>query len=131
MSIGDPLSDMLTRIRNAVAVGRENVSMPGSKLIVEVARVMKSEGYIQGYVQEGDVKKTLTLNLKYSEQMEPSIRGLARYSKSGLRKYSGASDIPRVLGGLGISILSTSSGVMSDREARAKHTGGEILCTVW
>lgn len=131
MSVGDPLSDMLTRIRNAVATGHESVSMPGSKMTTEIARVMKAEGYIRGYQLSGELKKTLTLKLRYDEAMEPSIRGLKRISKSGLRRYCGADGIPRVLGGLGTAILSTSAGVMSDKEARAKHTGGEILCTIW
>lgn len=129
--IGDPIADMLTRIRNAVAIGREQVTMPGSKLKADVARVMKTEGYIKDYHMEGDVKKTLTVHLRYSEVMEPAIRGLKRVSKSGLRRYSASADIPRVLDGLGTAILSTSAGVMSDKEARAKHTGGEILCSVW
>jgi len=129
--IGDPLSDMLTRIRNAVATGAQSVTMPGSSLKAEVARVMKAEGYIRDYLLEGDVKKTLTLHLRYGEGLESSIRGLKRVSKSGLRRYCSADDLPRVLGGLGTAILSTSAGVMSDKEAKAKHTGGEILCTVW
>ncbi len=131
MSAGDPLSDMLTRVRNAVATGHERVSMPESKLKVEIARVMKTEGYIRDYVVDGSGKRTLTVYLRYGEGLEPSIRGLKRVSKPGLRQYCGAGDIPRVLGGLGIAILSTSAGVMTDKEARAKHTGGEILCTVW
>ncbi len=131
MSVGDPLSDMLTRIRNAVATGREQVSMPGSKMTVEVARVMKSEGFIRDYLLTGDLKKTLTLTLRYDDALEPAIRGLKRVSKSGLRRYCSVEGLPRVLGGLGIAILSTSAGVMSDKEAKAKHTGGEILCTIW
>ncbi|HAS81304.1 MAG TPA: 30S ribosomal protein S8 [Verrucomicrobia bacterium] len=131
MSVGDPLSDMLTRIRNAVATGREQVSMPGSKMTAEVARVMKSEGFIRDYLLTGDLKKTLTLTLRYDDSLEPAIRGLKRVSKSGLRRYCSVEGLPRVLGGLGIAILSTSAGVMSDKEAKAKHTGGEILCTIW
>ena len=129
--IGDPLSDMLTRIRNAVATGALSVVMPGSALKAEIARVMKAEGYIRDFQLAGDGKKTLTVHLRYGEGLEPSIRGLKRVSKSGLRRYCGVDDLPRVLGGLGMAILSTSAGVMSDKEARAKHTGGEILCTVW
>jgi small subunit ribosomal protein S8 len=129
--IGDPIADMLTRIRNAVAVGREDVTMPGSRMKADIARVMKTEGYINDYVMDGDVKKTLTLKLRYTDQLEPAIRGLKRVSKSGLRRYSASADIPRVLDGLGTAILSTSAGVMSDKEARAKNTGGEILCSVW
>jgi small subunit ribosomal protein S8 len=122
---------MLTRIRNAVATGAQSVAMPGSALKAEIARVMKAEGYIRDFQLAGDGKKTLTVHLRYGEGLEPSIRGLKRVSKSGLRRYCGVDDLPRVLGGLGIAILSTSAGVMSDKEARAKHTGGEILCTVW
>ena len=125
------MSDMLTRVRNAVAVGRDQVSMPGSRLKAEIARVMKAEGYIRDFVMDGGVKKTLTIHLRYGERRDPAIRGLSRCSKSGLRRYCGADDVPRVLGGLGTAILSTSGGVMSDKEARAKHAGGEILCTIW
>jgi small subunit ribosomal protein S8 len=131
MSLSDPLADMLTRMRNAIAVGHEKVSMPSSKLKGEVARVMKTEGLIRDYVVEGAVQKTLTVYLKYLDGYEPTIRGLKRFSKQGLRKYSGADEIPKVLGGLGVAILSTSSGIMSDKEAREKHVGGEVLCTVW
>ncbi len=131
MSMSDPISDMLTRVRNAVSVGHEKVAIPHSKLKSEVARVMKSEGFIRDYVVEGGAKKTLTLYLKYAEGLEPAIRGLKRYSKPGLRRYCGSKEVPRVLGGLGVAILSTSSGVMSDKEARQKHVGGEVLCTVW
>lgn len=129
--ISDPLSDMLTRIRNAVANGAQNVTMPGSRLKAEVARVMKAEGYIDDYLMEGQLKKTLTIHLRYGKGLEPSIRGLKRVSKSGLRRYCSAEDLPRVLGGLGTAIMSTSAGVMSDKEAKARHTGGEILCTIW
>jgi small subunit ribosomal protein S8 len=131
MSLADPLSDMLTCIRNAVAVQHKTVSMPHSKLKAEIARVMKSEGFVKDFVVEGGLKKSLKLYLKYVDGYEPSIRGLQRYSKPGLRKYCGADDIPRVLGGLGVAILSTSSGIISDKEAREKHVGGEVLCTIW
>jgi small subunit ribosomal protein S8 len=131
MSLADPLSDMLTCIRNAVAVQHKTVSMPHSKLKGEIARVMKSEGFVRDFVVEGGFKKSLKIYLKYVDGYEPSIRGLKRYSKSGLRQYCGAEDIPRVLGGLGVAILSTSSGVISDKEAREKHVGGEVLCTIW
>ena len=131
MSLADPLADMLTCIRNAVAVGHKKVSMPHSRMKGEIVRVMKSEGFVRDFVVEGGLKKTLTVYLKYMDGTEPSIRGLQRYSKSGLRKYCGADDVPRVLGGLGVAILSTSSGIMSDKEAREKHVGGEVLCTIW
>jgi len=100
-------------------------------MTAEVARVMKSEGFIRDYLLTGDLKKTLTLTLRYDDSLEPAIRGLKRVSKSGLRRYCSVEGLPRVLGGLGIAILSTSAGVMSDKEAKAKHTGGEILCTIW
>lgn len=129
--IGDPIADMLTRIRNAVAIGREEVKMPGSKMKADIARVMKTEGYIKDYYMEGDVKKTLTVQLRYTDQLEPAICGLKRVSKSGYRQYSASADIPRVLDGLGTAILSTSAGIMSDKDAKAKNTGGEILCSVW
>jgi len=131
MSLADPLSDMLTCIRNAVAVGHKTVSMPHSKLKGEISRVMKSEGFVRDFVVEGTVKKSLTIYLKYVDGYEPAIRGLQRYSKPGLRKYCGAGDVPRVLGGLGVAILSTSSGILSDKEARQKNVGGEVLCTIW
>jgi len=97
----------------------------------EVARVMKAEGFVRDFVVEGGTKRSLMVYLKYVDGYEPAIRGLQRYSKPGLRKYCGADDVPRVLGGLGVAILSTSSGIMSDKEARQKHVGGEVLCTVW
>lgn len=131
MSSSDPLSDMLTRIRNAVAVNKTQTTMPSSKLKREVARVMKAEGYILDYAVTSDSKPTLTVFLRYGERQVPSIRGLKRISKPGLRRYCGASDMPRVLGGMGIAVVSTSQGLMTDKEARAKNTGGELLCEIW
>lgn len=131
MSWSDPIADMLTRIRNALAAGHEVVETPYSKLKGEIARVLKKEGYITDYAVEGGVQKTLRIYLKYAADRTPIIRGLRRESKSGLRQYVPTKDIPRVLGGLGISILSTSSGVMTDVEARAKGVGGERLCSIW
>ncbi len=132
MSVADPLSDMVTRIRNAVSVGKTRVSMPSSKLKTEVARVLKSEGFIRDFAMEDvDGKKTLTLFLRYGARRTPAIRGLRRISKPGLRKYSRASELPRILGGLGVAIVSTSQGLMTDKEARAKNAGGELLCAIW
>ncbi len=132
MSLSDPLADMLTRVRNALAAGHKTVDMPHSKLKAEVARVLKQEGYIADVVTEGGgVKKTLKVYLKYSDRLEPAIRGLVRESRSGLRKYCGAGDVPRVLGGMGIAILSTSAGIMTGLQARRRNIGGEILCSVW
>jgi len=132
MSLSDPIADMLTRIRNAHMAGHEVVEVPHSKLKGEITRVLKREGYINDYVVEGGVKKTLRLYLKYTgDESEPAIRGLKRESKLGLRSYVGADDVPQILGGLGIAILSTSSGIMTDREAREKHVGGEVLCSIW
>lgn len=132
MSVADPLSDMVTRIRNAVSVGKARVSMPSSKLKTEVARVMKSEGFIRDFaIEDVEGKKTLTLFLRYGARRTPAIRGLRRISKPGLRKYSRASELPRILGGLGVAIVSTSEGLMTDKEARAKNAGGELLCAIW
>ena len=132
MKITDPISDMLTRIRNGNTANKPQVSMPSSKVLVEVARVMKEEGYIEGYVVEETVpQKTLTVTLKYGEKRAKIIRGIKRVSKPGRRIYSKAEDLPRVLGGLGIAIISTSKGMMCDRDARKLGVGGEVICYVW
>lgn len=131
MSQSDPVADMLTSIRNAQAVGHELVEIRFSKLKGEIARILKKEGYITDFVSEGGVKRTLRVYLKYTDEQEPVIRGIKRVSKPGLREYAGAKEIPRVLGGLGTAILSTSAGVMSGKEARAQRRGGEVLCFVW
>ncbi|MDE0128516.1 MAG: 30S ribosomal protein S8 [Gammaproteobacteria bacterium] len=131
MSMQDPISDMLTRIRNAQAALHDNVSMPGSTIKESIARVLQSEGYIEGYEATGEPgpERTLTIELKY-EQGEPVIRRLERASRPGLRVYRGADELPRVMGGLGVAVISTSRGVMSDRESRAAGQGGEVLCVV-
>lgn len=130
MSIQDPLSDMLTRIRNAQAVAKRDVSMPSSKAKVAVAEVLMNEGYIEEFkVTETEGKKTLTIVLKYF-QGEPVISELKRVSKPGLRQYRNKHELPSVQGGLGTAIVSTSKGVMSDRQARALGQGGEVLCIV-
>ncbi len=130
MSMTDPISDLLTRIRNGQKARMTEVRMPSSKLKVAVARVLKDEGYISDYTTEEDgVMKTLVVRLKYFDGA-PVIERLSRVSKPGLRVYKGADELPTVLGGLGIVIVSTSQGVMSDREARVKRQGGEVLCVV-
>ena len=131
MSWSDPVADMLTRIRNAHRSGLEMVEMPYSRMKNEIARILKREGYIDDFVTEGGARKSLRVYLKYTEEREPAIRGVKRESKSGNRVYASADKLPRVLSGLGIAILSTSSGIMSDKEARGKHLGGEVLCSVW
>lgn len=132
MSMSDPLADMLTRIRNAVMVKFDSVQMPKSNMKVSVAKVLEEEGYIAGYkVTDDGPQGTLTIKLKYGPHGEPVITGLKRVSKPGLRQYAKANDIPTVLNGLGIAIISTSSGVVTDRAARKLNTGGEVLCQVW
>lgn len=132
MSLSDPISDMLTRIRNAHMSQKDRVEMPQSKLKAEIARILKKEGYITDFSTEGhDSKRTLILFLKYGPNAEPAITGLSRSSRPGLRNYAGSKTIPKVLGGMGLTILSTSSGVLSGREARKKNVGGEVLCSVW
>lgn len=131
MSWSDPIADMLTRIRNAQSAGLEIVEMPSSRMKTEIARVLKDEGYIAEYEVVGEEKKTLRMALKYNEEDKPVIRGIRRESKPGLRRFCGWKEIPRVLGGLGIAIISTSKGVMSGTQARREKLGGEIICSVW
>jgi small subunit ribosomal protein S8 len=130
MSMQDPLADMLTRIRNAQSVGKASVTMPSSKLKVSVAQVLSSEGYINGFSVSESAKQELTVELKYFEG-KPVIVELDRVSRPGLRNYAGKAALPTVRGGLGIAIVSTSKGVMTDRAARAAGVGGEVLCTVF
>jgi small subunit ribosomal protein S8 len=130
MSMQDPIADMLTRIRNAQGAKIKSVSMDSSKMKVAVAEVLKQEGYVQEYSVEGDVKPQLTVKLKYFEG-RPVIEEIKRVSRPGLRQYRGKDDIPVVKGGLGIVILSTNKGMMSDRAARAAGLGGEVLCSVF
>ncbi len=131
MSMMDPIADMLTRIRNANQLKYKTVSMPASKIKQTIATVMLNEGYISDLKVEGDVKKVLTITLKYAEDGERVISGLKRISKPSLRIQVKAEDLPRVLNGLGIAIISTSQGIMTDKEARAKNIGGEVLAYVW
>ncbi len=128
----DPIADMLTRIRNASMVSLAEVKMPSSKLKVELAKLLKSEGFITDYavVEEGKFK-VLTITLKYDAKNKPVISKLQRVSKPGLRSYSKAQNIPQVLGGLGVAIISTSKGLMTDRKARKENIGGEVLCYVY
>lgn len=130
MSMQDPLSDMLTRIRNAQMVGKTQVAMPSSKLKISVVKVLESEGYITGYSVNEEAKPQLIVDLKYFEG-KPVIAELDRVSRPGLRNYAGKDGLPSVRGGLGIAIVSTSKGVMTDRAARAAGVGGEVLCTVF
>jgi|TARA_R110000796_G_scaffold76604_1_gene171293 small subunit ribosomal protein S8 len=126
----DPLADMLTRIRNAQMAEKSSVSMPAAKLKVAVAKVLQEEGYVAGYEVDGEVKPTLSIELKYFEG-KPVIEDLKRVSRPGLRQYKSVGQIPKVKGGLGVSIVSTNKGVMTDRAARAAGIGGEVLCTVF
>ena len=130
MVMTDPIADMLTRIRNANQMRNETVVMPSSKIKVEIAKILKDEGYITDYSVTNDVKKVLTLQLKYNGT-ERVISGIKRISKPGLRVYAQASELPKVLNGLGIAIISTSVGVMCDKKARKLGTGGEVLAYVW
>ncbi|MDR0934713.1 MAG: 30S ribosomal protein S8 [Erysipelotrichaceae bacterium] len=129
--ISDPIADMLTRIRNANQNRAESVKMPSSKMKVEVAKILKEEGFIGGYKVTGDVKKELAISLKYSESGIRVISGLKKISKPGLRVMVGADKIPTVLKGLGIAIVSTSQGVMSGKKAKTLGIGGEVLAYVW
>ncbi len=130
----DPIADMLTRIRNANMVSLNEVDMPSSKLKVELAKLLKSEGYVEDYKvvdKENSNFKTLKITLKYDEKSKPVISNLQRVSRPGLRNYCKAKDIPQVLGGMGIAIISTSKGLLTDRKAKKENVGGEILCYVW
>jgi small subunit ribosomal protein S8 len=130
MSMTDPISDMLTRIRNAQAVRKTTVNLPSSKLKAALAQVLKDEGYIDGFaIRQQDGKPEIEINLKYYAG-EPVIEKIERVSRPGLRIYRGRDDIPRVMNGLGIAIVSTSKGLMTDRKARATGIGGEVLCIV-
>ncbi len=132
MILSDPIADMLTRIRNANMAEHTKVRIPHSKMKNELARILKREGYIQDFTTENiDGKSTLVLFLKYTEDQEPVIRGLRRISKPSCRHYVASDEVPRVLGGIGTAILSTSAGIFSDSEARRAHVGGEVLCYIW
>lgn len=131
MMMTDPIADMLTRIRNGLQARHETVEIPASKEKIEIARILKEEGFITDYAVSGDVKKVMTVTLKYGQNKEKVITGIKRISKPGLRVYAKVENLPRVLNGLGIAIISTSNGMMTDRDARAKHCGGEVVAYVW
>ena len=132
MMTSDPIADMLTRVRNANSAGKLTVSMPSSKKLVEIARIMQEEGYITGYeVESANPRDILEITLKYGEKKARTIRGIKRISKPGLRIYAGKDELPRVLGGLGTAIISTSKGVMADRDARKNGIGGEVIAYIW
>lgn len=130
MSMQDTVADMLTRVRNAQMVGKADCTMPSSNLKIEIARVLQEEGYVTSYEVNGDAKKELTIELKYFNG-EPVIAEIQRDSRPGLRNYVGKKELPSVRGGLGVAIVSTSKGVMTDRAARSAGIGGEVLCTVF
>jgi small subunit ribosomal protein S8 len=128
----DPIADMLTRIRNAIAANHPRVDIPGSKLKMEVARILKEEGYINNYVTKGEGPKyVIRVNLRYDAKGNSSITHIARVSRPGRRVYVGSEDVPKVLGGYGVNIVSTSKGLMSGKQARREHIGGEILAQVY
>ncbi len=132
MSQCDPVADMLTRVRNAQSAGNPECGMPHSRMKSDIAAILKSEGYIRGFRVEGEgVQKSLIVSLKYFNEGEPVIRGIERVSKQGLRQFFKCDDLPQVLNGMGIAIVTTSKGVMSDRSARKSRVGGEVMCYVW
>jgi small subunit ribosomal protein S8 len=132
MTMTDPVADLLTRLRNANSAFHDDVSLPSSNLKSHIAEILKKEGYISDWkVEDARVGKTLTISLKYGPNRERSIAGIKRVSKPGLRVYAKSTEIPNVLGGLGVAILSTSSGLLTDRQASSKGVGGEVLAYVW
>ncbi|WP_354594909.1 30S ribosomal protein S8 [Frigoribacterium sp. PvP054] len=132
MTMTDPVADLLTRLRNANSAFHETVSLPSSKLKSHIAEILEREGFIESWkVEDARVGQTLTIDLKYGPARERSIKGIKRVSKPGLRVYAKSTEIPQVLGGLGVAILSTSSGLLTDREAQKKGVGGEVLAYVW
>jgi small subunit ribosomal protein S8 len=135
MTMTDPIADMLTRLRNANQAYHERVTMPYSKIKANIAEVLKAEGYVANWSVaeplEGTVGRTLTVDLKYGPNRERSLAGVRRVSKPGLRVYAKSTDLPRVLGGLGVAIISTSQGLLTDRQARKRNVGGEVLAWVW
>lgn len=132
MVVTDPIADMLTRIRNANAMKYKEVAMPASKTKTEIARILKDEGFIADYkIRNDKPQKTLVLTLKYTNKKERVITGLKRISKPGLRVYTKSTDVPKVLNGFGIAIISTSKGIMTDKEARKESLGGEVMAYIW
>lgn len=132
MSMTDPIADMLTRVRNANSAFQESTTMPSSKKLVAIAKIMKDEGYIEDYVvTPAEPQATLTVTLKYGPKKQRTITGIRRISKPGLRVYAKKDELPRVLGGLGIAVISTSQGVMTEKQARAAGVGGEVIAYIW
>jgi len=132
MSMTDPIADMLTRVRNASSASKQTAIIPSSKKLVDIARIMKDEGYIEDYeVVAVEPQDELVVTLKYGPKKERTITGIRRISKPGLRVYAKKDDLPRVLGGLGVAVISTSSGVMADRDARKAGVGGEVIAYIW
>ncbi|WP_323617121.1 30S ribosomal protein S8 [Erysipelothrix rhusiopathiae] len=132
MYVTDPIADLLTRVRNAIQAKHDVVEIPASKEKTEIARILKEEGFIRDYLVSGEgIKKTITIVLKYGPNNERVISGLKRISKPGKRVYAKTNEVPRVLNGLGIAIISTSEGMLTDKQSRAKHVGGEVLNYVW
>jgi small subunit ribosomal protein S8 len=132
MSMTDPIADMLTRVRNANSAFKPSVSIPSSKKVVEIARILKDEGYVTDYeVVAAEPQDELHITLKYGPKRETTITGIRRISKPGLRVYAKKDELPRVLGGLGVAVISTSKGVMSEKQARAAGVGGEVVAYVW
>ena len=133
MNVTDPIADMLTRIRNGLKAEHETVAIPASKMKIEIARILKQEGFINGYTVTGETakEKKISVELKYGPDNQKVITGLKRISKPGLRVYAKGDNIPRVLNGLGVAIISTSKGLMSDRDARKANLGGEVVAYVW
>lgn len=132
MTTSDPIADMLTRVRNALTARHQKVDVPASKLKMEIARILKDEGFILNYkMAEDGAQKTIRLYLKYTAANQPAISRIERISRPGCRVYVGAKEIPRVLGGLGVNILTTPRGLMTGRDARKENIGGELLCQIW
>lgn len=132
MYVNDPIADLLTRVRNAIQAKHDVVEIPASKEKIEIARILKEEGFIRDYLVSGEgIKKSITIVLKYGPNNERVISGLKRISKPGLRVYAKVNEVPRVLNGLGIAIITTSEGMLTDKQARQKHVGGEVLAYIW
>lgn len=132
MYVTDPIADFLTRVRNALSAKHDIVEIPASKEKIEIARILKEEGFIRDYLVSGEgIKKSITVVLKYGPNNERVISGLKRISKPGLRVYAKVNEVPRVLNGLGIAIITTSEGMLTDKQARQKHVGGEVLAYIW
>lgn len=131
MSHTDPIADMLTRIRNAIMVEKSEVTIPHSKIKVEISKILKQEGYIGDFTVENKFPQSITINLKYGKKNKPVIEGLQRISKPGRRVYADVNRIPTVLGGLGLAVISTSNGIMTGKECKTNRMGGEVLLYVW